>query len=189
MLSLPAIPSVPRNFVDPDDMHAFLPWSIEHALIPFFPFFPGEIGDVCPDAELEALPPWLSELEAWYRLFHADTWIALGDDDYEDTWFLYDIIALEDEHKHEALAAGAEGERWLMVFSERCALVEARRLIRWLRLYALHGIRELYLEGKRGEDATRDDEVLGQLPKVENEEKPLGTPGSGAFSLFLPLSH
>ncbi|BGP20124.1 hypothetical protein JCM10213v2_008259 [Rhodosporidiobolus nylandii] len=178
MAPLPAIPAIPDIHVSPYTLHLFLPWSLEHTLVPFLPFPPGQIIDTCPPAVPGELPPWNRELEEWYQLFHPGTWDVLEDDKYHDNWVIFDLITLKNQHAAEAAAVGQEGAKWLELILKRLAVVQHRRSLRWLRFYALHGLRKIYLEEKHRLGGGNVNELLDRLPRVEDEEKPPGPPGS-----------
>ncbi|BGP14528.1 hypothetical protein JCM10213v2_002477 [Rhodosporidiobolus nylandii] len=168
MTHLPPVPPLPPLNIEPKALPPLLPWPLQYDLIPFFPYRAGRWADHAPQVTPDALPPWSRELEAWYQLFHPYTWALLENDDREDSACLAGLEELRKVVRPFAQACGDSGREWWISLHDAMREVKGRRLMRWMRLYALHGIRKVFLTLARdGLFGPSDTAILSNLPPCE----------------------
>ncbi|BGP17217.1 hypothetical protein JCM10213v2_005233 [Rhodosporidiobolus nylandii] len=129
--------------VDPDDLDAFLPFSLLYLfLLPFFPFFATTYHHHVP-RRTGAVPHWSLELERWYNLFHPQTWVVLHAEHVDDVKHLRAVNSEVGTYGSDARRS-PDGLRWLAHMETQQALLETRIFIRWIRLLALHEVRSIF---------------------------------------------
>ncbi|BGP04021.1 hypothetical protein JCM10021v2_007769 [Rhodotorula toruloides] len=100
----------------------------------------------CPDSlatssfpSRKGVPPWTIQLELHYQKFHPQTWLTLAADDAIDSWFYRKVL----QERDKQIAVYGEAHDSIQSALDAVLL---RRYTRWGTIFALHGIRQIYLD-------------------------------------------
>ncbi|GAA6030237.1 hypothetical protein JCM8097_009003 [Rhodosporidiobolus ruineniae] len=114
----------------------------------------------------EDIPPWSLTLESFYGMYHPATWVLLERDQSEQKAYLF-LLALWRAQKIEEDGEPSEGgELW-----EEMVAVQKQMSTRFAKLYALHYVRNRYLDFYRAvASGMSDGEIIYATLQLEDNK-------------------
>ncbi|BGP20523.1 hypothetical protein JCM10213_003786 [Rhodosporidiobolus nylandii] len=158
---LPRDLKIPSPACNLSGLFPFIPLGILLLLLPHFGIELGPWSRWVKPALPSHPVPWSAPLEAAYQIFHAGIWDVLDADDKEDHSFLRRLGRnIRAVHLCSVQCSKEKRRAWQRAADEAERVVSKRRIERWTKLYALHRIRQRYIEQQVAKGLTRETAIL-----------------------------